>query len=176
MAGININKSRPERDKRRVWLDEKDCERLTRTEFNSLLELMSVVNSAAHLSDDLSKRLECIPSGKNRMRMALGCIRAIADDIVGTITRQQANQIQGVFKDYEIRYLPKMTPSKTNIVLTKEIGEALINCAKAKCNMCAETGVTCRKCELYKILEAVTPIDDYGNDLVCPYLRMEFVK
>ena len=108
------------------------------------------------------------------MRLAVGGLRAICDDLVGTIRRSQCQQIWGTMKDFEMRLLPKLTPGSTNIVLTKEEGKQLLDCARWKCHDCIEDGESCRQCQLYKLLEATTPMDDYGDGMICPYSLAEW--
>lgn len=155
-------------------LPDDQCERLVRSEMNAVRMMMAALSVAAYAQEDLKKRLECVPAGNQRMRMAVGSLRSVVNDLIGTISRAQAKQIYGVMKDFEMRLLPKMTPGSTNVVMTKEEGMALIDCAKWKCHNCVEDGNSCRECKLYKLLEATTPMDDYGNDMLCPYAMAEW--
>ena len=150
-------------------LPEKDCERLKRTEMIGMRMLLAHLSSATYFQEDLKDRLECIPDGNRRLRLAIGGLRAICDDLIGTITRSQAKQIYGTMKDYDLRLVPKMTPGSVNIILTKEQGKALMDLAREKCTGCVEDGESCRECRLYQILESTTPMDDYGDGLICPY-------
>lgn len=159
----------PKRDKRRVWLDEKDCERMTRTELEGLKWLIAMDYVCASVGRDLRKRLESIPYGKERMRLASGGIRSIASDLIGTITKEQARVLQSTTKDYVVRLAPKAAPLGSNVLLDRESLVKLAECAREKCRICTEDGESCRECELYKFLEATTPLDDYGNGLLCPY-------
>ncbi len=156
------------------YLPEEDCERLRRTEMNGLRLLLAHLSTAAYVQDDLTERLKCIPDGNRRLKMAVGGLRAVCDDVIGTITKAQARQIYGTMKDYELRLVPKLTPSSVNIILTKEQGMDLMDIAKEKCPGCVETSETCRGCRLYKIFEATTPLDDYGDGLICPYSLAEW--
>ena len=115
-----------------------------------------------------------MPHGQARLRMALGGLRAVCDDIVGTISPAQCRQIKGTMSDFERRRVPKMTPATRNILLTKDQGKDLLDCARWKCHDCVEDGEQCRQCRLYQILEATTPMDDYGDGLVCPYALAEW--
>lgn len=72
---------------KRVWMEEKDCERMKRSEYEAMRGLLAAISYIAHGNDDLQQRLKCIPSGKQRMRMLLGSARALADDLIGTMTR-----------------------------------------------------------------------------------------
>ena len=158
---------------KRVWMDENDCERMNRAEFEAMRCLLGAVNYAVISSKDLQKRLECIPSGKQRMNMAIGAIRAIADDIVGTMTLGQCRQLKNTMQDMEIRMVPKMTRMSQNVVLEKENARGLFNIAMEKCRGCVEDSQSCRECALYKVLEGTLPLDSY-NSLSCPYAISEW--
>ena len=155
-------------------LQDDQCERLLRSEMTALRILLAALSSAAYAQTDLQKRLECIPYGKERLRMAVGGLRAVCDDLIGTVSRQQCQQIYGTMMDFEMRLLPKLTPGSTNIIMTQEQGKDLIDCARWKCQACVEDGNSCRQCRLYKLLEATTPLDDYGEGLICPYALQEW--
>ncbi len=162
-------KAAPERDPRRYWLDEKDCERLTRSEFNALRCMLIVVAFCVDAKRDLWHRLECIPYGRERMNMTLGGIKALMDDIIGTITVAQAKQMQNTTQDMEVRITPKIMPVGQTVLLDLDTAKGLTDCAKEKCVGCTEDGNSCRKCKLYQIMEATTPLEDYGDGMLCPY-------
>lgn len=150
-------------------LPEADCERLMRSELTAVRMLLAALSSATYAKEDLDDRLKCVPHGRERFRLALGGLRAVCDDLIGTISRSQCKQIYGTMKDFEMRLLPKLTPGSTNIIMTKEQGKDLLECARWKCHDCVEDGERCRECQLYKVLEATTPLDDYGDGMICPY-------
>lgn len=158
---------------KRVWLDEKDCERLKRTEFEALRALLAAVSYTASANDDLKDRMECIPYGRERMSMVLGGLRALADDIIGTIPRGQAQQIGNTMKDMELRMVPKLTSMSQNIILDKTIAQGLYDAAMEKCHGCVEDAQGCRKCALYKVLESTLPLRHYDG-LICPYSISEW--
>ena len=150
-------------------LPDEDCERLNRVEMQAVRMMLAALSTAAYAKDDLKERLECVPDGNKRFRLALGGLRAVCDDVIGTVSRSQCKQIYGTMKDFEMRLLPKMTPGTTNIIMTKDQGKDLLECARWKCHDCVEDGEACRQCKLYKLLEAITPMDSYGDGLICPY-------
>ena len=152
---------------------EEDCERMTRTEFEATRCLLGATSYLAHARDDLGKRLECIPRGKQRMAMLMGQVKSLSNQIVDTMTIQQAKQMRNVMADMEMRMVPKLTPSRSNILMPADAAKTLVSCAQYKCRECVAYGEEARKCELYKVLEALTPLDDYGNGLTCPYYRAE---
>ena len=154
---------------KRVWLREEDCERLNRAEFEAVRCLLGAVSYTAHAKDDLQKRLECIPSGKARMGMILGGIKAIADDIVGTVPRGQCKQLRNTMSDMEMRMVPKMASMRQNVVLEKDVAKGLVDAAMEKCHGCVEGPEEGRKCALYKVLESFLPLDNYDNGMLCPY-------
>ena len=155
-------------------LPEADCERLMRSELTAVRMLLAALSSATYAKEDLDDRLKCVPHGRERFRLALGGLRAVCDDLIGTISRSQCKQIYGTMKDFEMRLLPKLTPGSTNIIMTKEQGKDLLECARWKCHDCVEDGEHCRDCRLYKVLEATTPLDNYGDGLVCPYALVDW--
>lgn len=159
---------------KRVWLDENDCERLNRGEFEAVRCLLGAVSYTAHARDDLRKRLECIPSGNARMAMALGGLKSIAEDLVGTMPRGQCRQIRNTMSDMEMRMVPKMSRMSTNVILEKDVAKALIDTAMEKCRGCVEDEKSCRECGLYKVLESFLPLDNYENGMLCPYSMSEW--
>ena len=155
-------------------LPEEDCERLKRAELAALKMLLAELSSGTWVRDELWDRLLCIPNGRRRLLLSLGGLRAICNDLIGTIPIAQASQIRGTLKDYEIRLIPKLTPNSKNIILTREEAQDLMDMAREMCRSCVEDGESCRKCKMYKLLEATTPLNDYGSGLSCPYSLAEW--
>ena len=157
LAELEIDPEEVETVRKPYMLPDEDCERLKRSEMTAVRMLLAHLSSARYAQEDLQDRLE------------VAQLRAVCDDLVGTISKAQAKQIYGTLKDFDVRLLPKATPGSTNVVMTKEEGMALVDCAREKCHNCVEDGESCRKCTLYQILEATTPMEDYGDGLLCPY-------
>lgn len=158
----------------RVWLEEKDCERLNRGEFEAVRCLLGAVNYAAHAKDDLEKRLMIIPGGQQRMIDVLQDLKDIADDVIGTVPTGQCRQIRNTMLDMEIRMTPKLAPMSRNVVLEKDIAKRLIDIAMERCHGCVEDAVEGRKCALYKVLESFLPLESYDNGMLCPYSVSEW--
>ena len=151
-------------------LPEKDCERLTRNEMQALRWSLAAVNSISQAEGALQDRLECIPNGKCRWRLLLGQLRAVTNDIIGTIPYKQCVNIKNVMIDMELRMVPKYSPVDQHVIMVAQDLAYLVDAARRdKCMGCVCTGEECRKCELYKILSAITPMQDYGNGMICPY-------
>ena len=93
---------------------------MTRHEFQAVQCLLGAVSYIANASEDLQKRLECIPAGKQRMAMAKGAVAAIANDLIGTMTVAQCKQMQNVMKDMDMRMVPKMSPNSKNVIMTAD--------------------------------------------------------
>lgn len=159
---------------KRVWLDDADCERLNRGEFEALRCLLGAVNYTVRAKEDLQKRLECVPGGRSRMAMILGGLKAVADDIIGTIPAGQCKQIRNTMLDMEMRMVPKKTPMSQNVILEKDVAKALIDIAMEKCRGCVEDEESCRRCALYQVLEGFLPLDNYDNGMLCPYSLSEW--
>jgi len=158
---------------KRVWMEEKDCERMKRSEYEAMRGLLAATSYIAHANDDLPKRLECIPSGKQRMKMLLGGVRALADDLIGTMTQSQCKQLRNTMADMEIRMVPKMTGMTQNVIFDKDLAKGLIDAAQEKCHGCVEDGIGCRKCSLYRVLEGIVPLENYDG-MICPYAVSEW--
>lgn len=161
-------------DTRRVCWEDKDRERLNKREFESMRKLLSAQSDIAGALDGLCNRLECIPGGKQRMRMLLGACRAISLDLLGTMPEGQQRQISNTMEDYYVQLVPKATRAPTkNIVLESGIAQGLIDIAQKQCVDCVEDGESCRRCELYMVLESFLPLEDY-SELKCPYSLTEW--
>lgn len=159
---------------KRVWLADEDCERLTRGEFDAVRCLLGAVSYTASASENLQKRLACFDNGKQRMAMVLGGLKAIADDVIGTIPVGQCKQIRNTMNDMEMRMVPKMTRMSQNVIMEKDTAKALIDIAMEKCHGCVEDDKGCRDCALYKILETLLPLETYEGGLLCPYSMSEW--
>lgn len=155
-------------------LPDKDCERLRRPEMTAVRMLLAAVSIIADAQEDLRNRLECVPYGNQRMRLTGGGLGALISDLLGTVSKSQCEQLMRTAHDFEMRLLPKATPMVTNIVMTKDQGKCLMDCARWACHACVKDGESCRECQLYKILEATTPLDDYGDGMLCPYALAEW--
>ena len=60
-------------------LPEADCERLNRTEMMAVRMMLAVLSVACYAKEDLQGRLDCVPYGNQRMRMAVPAfIQAVA--------------------------------------------------------------------------------------------------
>jgi len=158
-------------------LPEEDCERLTAPEMRAVRWCLAALNSCAYAQDDLSRRLECIPNGKRRWRLMLGQLRALCNDLLGTIPRKQCVGINNVMHDMELRLVPKFTKWDNRVILpAPDLAYIITLAKKEKCMTCVLTDAECRKCEFYKILESVAPLDDYGSGGICPYNMVEWEK
>lgn len=164
---------------KQTWyqLPESDCERLTRSEMTAVRWCLAAVNSVAYAQDDLKSRLECIPSGKARWRLMLGSLRSLLNDIIGTVPVSQCKTIKNTMTDMELRMVPKLTPMPQRVSMGVEELSYLVAHAKkdeSLCMTCIRTGDECRSCELYKVLEGISPLNDWGESTICPYNREDW--
>lgn len=162
-----------ELSEKRVWLDEKDCERMNRGEYEAMRGLLGAVSYIAHADRNLAKRLESVPYGKQRMRMILGGVKALSDDLIGTMPQGQCKQLKNTMEDMEIRMVPKMAAMCRNVVFDKDLAKELIDIAQEKCHGCVEDGESCRSCGLYRVLESLLPLNDFGG-MLCPFSVSEW--
>ena len=157
-------------------LPDEECERLNRTEMVAMKWMIAAVNTCAYGQDDLAKRLESIPNGKSRFRLMLGQLRAIVNDLIGTMPVKQVLTVRNLMKDMELRLVPKFTPYDKRVSMDIDDLSYIVSAAKKDhCLACVRTGDECRKCRLYQILESVAPLNDWGDSTMCPYMREDWV-
>lgn len=154
--------------KKAFELPEKDRERVTRAEMQSIQWLQNATSSICYAVDDLDKRIEMIPAGKQRLNMLAGAARSIYYDLKGTIPEKQRRQIENSTKDLEVRMVPKLTPQKVTVTLDKDIAMELVDAAQIKCIDCLTENEESRNCKLCQVLEAVVPLSRYDS-FYCPY-------
>ena len=153
-------------------LPEEDCERLNRPEMQALRWVIAALNSVALAEKDLQKRLECVPEGQVSYRLMLGQLRALCNDMIGTIPVKQCKQIKNVMDDMELRMIPKYTTNKNQVVMGVDDVSYIVSHAQRDeelCQTCIMDGNECRSCKMYQILESVAPLEDYGSGMMCPY-------
>lgn len=153
-------------------LPEEDCERLRRPEMASLRWLISALNSVALAEANLQNRLECIPNGKSRYRLMLGQLRAICDDLLGTIPKEQRKQIDNVMHDMQLNMIPRLAPGSEKVIMeAKDLAFFIYHAQRDEelCQTCVKDGEECRKCKMYQLLVAFAPLPDYGSGMMCPY-------
>lgn len=156
-------------------LPEEQCERLRKQEMTTIMWCLSAVNSVAHGRDDLQKRLSMIPNGKKRWNLMLGQLRSLMSDMLGTTPYKQRKTIQNTMNDMALRLVPKGTQSNNRVTMDADDLALLIRHAKKDlCTSCVFNGDECRKCELYQILESISPQEDYGDGTMCPYMKEDW--
>lgn len=155
-------------------LPDDQCERLTRQEMACCRSIMTLASDLHFAKDDLKGRLETVPHGKERLNMILGGLDSLFRDILGTISDRQRRQLRNQAKDMTYQLVPKLTHSSNKVMIYVDEVKELVDCAREKCTGCVDTGEEARNCRLYKWLEANVPLDNYGDDLICPYARIDW--
>lgn len=150
-------------------IDPEQCERLNRTEMNSMNWMLAAVNAVAYAQTDLAERMKMIPDGPKRMNDTLEMLRSVTNDLIGTVPLKQCVRIKNTMHDMELRLVPKMAAKDVRVVLSKDEAKDLVDSAQELCKTCTKDGEECKDCQLYKVLTAVLPLDDYGLGLLCPY-------
>lgn len=153
-------------------LPEEDRERITRYEMHAVRWLIATKITIQHAEENIANRLECIPSGKRRFRLMLGQLRAICDDLLGTIPKEQRKQIDNVMHDMQLNMIPRLAPGSEKVVMeSKDLAFIIYHAQRDEelCQTCVKDGNECRKCKMYQMLVAVAPLPDYGSGMMCPY-------
>lgn len=151
-----------------------DAKDMTRREKASLTYLMNATSALVEAKEDLAERLEMIDGGAEMMeQLADGSVKLLTE-VRKTIPERQRTSLANTANDYEMRLVPKMTPSRTCVVVQKEDFRQLVDAAQEKCTACAELNEDKHKCELFKLLQNVVPLEAYDTTILCPYNRAEW--
>lgn len=146
-----------------------DAVRLRRNEKMAMLCLMYAVTILEDLKDDMPERMKMVRNGEERLRVLTSGADELLNDLRVTVPMNQRIGIHNTAMDYEIRLTPKLTPSETNVVMTKEEFRNLVDFAREHCANCVEDNDECTDCELYQVLTSVLPLDGYDDSNLCPY-------
>lgn len=160
--------------RKRFELPDNECERATRDEMSAIRMLLIMSSNLAYAEDDLKKRLSIVPDGEARLKSVLEESTSLFQDILGTISDKQRRKLRNDANDYDVKLTPKFSADKTTMALSKQELMTLVNCAREKCKFCILNGRECEQCELYQMLITIIPLNDYGSDIVCPYVYQEW--
>lgn len=147
----------------------KDAWDVTRQEKMSILFLMNTVSAMIDSRDELNDRVSRIDGGAELMDTMVDSADKLLTEIRRTIPEDQRVSINNVSKDMEMRMVPKMTPSKTTVLIQKEDFRQLVDAAQVKCRDCTDDSEQCRECGLFKLLKIVVPLERYDGTFLCPY-------
>ena len=147
----------------------EDAWDITRNEKIALMFLMNATSAIQDSVSDLAKRLEKIDGGEQMMKELAELSVKLLTEIRRTIPEDQRASLNNVSKDMEMRLVPKMTPSKTTVLVQKEDFRALVDAAQVKCRECADDSEQCKGCGLFKLLKVVVPLETYEGTFLCPY-------
>ena len=135
----------------------------------SILFLMNTVSAMMDSRDDLKDRVSRIDGGPELMDTMVDSAEKLLTEIRRTIPTDQRVSINNISKDMEMRMTPKMTPSKTTVLVQKEDFRQLVDAAKVKCRECTDDSEQCKVCGLFKLLKVVVPLERYDGTFLCPY-------
>lgn len=152
-----------------VTPSREDAWDVTRHEKMSVLFLMNTVSAMMDGREELRDRLSRIDGGQEMMDTMCSTAEKLLTEIRRTIPTAQRHNINNISRDMEMRMVPKATPSKTTVLVQKEEFRTLVDAAQAKCRDCADTPEEGRKCELFKLLTVIVPLDRYDGTMLCPY-------
>lgn len=142
---------------------------VTRNEKLSILFLMNTVSAMMDSREELKDRVSKIDGGTVAMDQMCQTADWLLTEIRRTIPTDQRSNINNVSRDLEMRMMPKATPGKTMVVMQKDEFKALVDAAQAKCHDCVDDTEECRKCELFRLLTVILPMDAYDVGNLCPY-------
>lgn len=146
-----------------------DAWNVTRNEKIAILFLMNTVSAMMDSRDDLKDRVSRIDGGAELMDTMVNSAEKLLTEIRRTIPTEQRMNINNVSKDMEMRMVPKLTPSKTTVLVQKEEFRQLVDAAQIKCRECTDDSEQCTACGLFKLLKVVVPLETYDGTFLCPY-------
>ena len=147
----------------------EDAVRLTRQEKMCMIILAYVATVLDEMRSEMKDRFGMIENGNERIDRVSQEVDALLNELRLTAPLNQRMNLQNTARDFEIRLTPKMTPSKTSVVMQKEEFKELVDHAREKCRDCMEDDVNCEKCSLYQLMTVLLPLDDYHDGMLCPY-------
>lgn len=147
----------------------QDARNLTRSEKGSLLFLMNTVSALMFGKEDLKNRAEMIENGTERFDAVCDMALKLLDDIRTTIPERQQMSLNNTVHDYDLRLVPKIQPQSTAVVVDKKEFKTLVDAAQIKCRECVHDSNEAKRCELYKLLVTILPLDEYPEMFLCPY-------
>lgn len=147
-----------------------DARELTRNEKTTLTFLTNALSALAETKDGLADRMKMLDKGPETIERLVKEALDLLNEIRTTIPEKQRINLVNTAKDFEIRLVPKFTPTNHNVLVPKEEFRTLVNSAQARCKECAEDNESCKACDLYQLLTVVLPMDDYKWHNLCPYV------
>ena len=153
-----------------------DAVRLNRTEKMGMITLAYIATVLEDMPEDLKDRLCMVQGAPETMHDLSKETDWLLNELRKTIPVEQRMNLQNTAQEYEIRLVPKATPSRTNVVMQKEEFRELVDHARAKCVDCMESDEECVNCKLFKLLAVLLPLDDYHNGMLCPYNMGEWAN
>jgi len=155
-----VQKMQPSRD---------DAVRITRNEKVGMIVLAYAATVLDDLQTEMKDRLRMIENGPERIAELAARTDELLNELRATIPMNQRLNLQNTAKDYDMRLSPKMTPTRTSVVMQKEEFKELVDHARARCRECTDDDEECEKCRLFQLLTVILPLDDYHHQLLCPY-------
>lgn len=151
-------------------IPEEDRERMRRDEMNAMVYMQCAIAAMGYCWKDLRNRLEYIPAGVQRFKMAMGAMKSIFDDLHETLPTKSERRMSTISHDFKIVLVPKPTSEPQKLVLDRDDAIALMEATIYRCKDCVKSDEEARKsCRLYSILETYMPLNDYGDGLMCEY-------
>ena len=143
-------------------------ERMIRQEMDGMKYGSACLSNLMYFENDMHNRLEMLPDGQKRLHDVVESYRQIFQELCETMPDKQRYALANVFRDMEVRMVPKNTPTKTTVAWDKETAMELVDAAQAKCLDCFMDYDYSEGCPLRQLLEVLVPLDRYSA-LSCPY-------
>lgn len=147
----------------------EDAWNLNRNEKMCVVYLTNVLSMLEFAKEDLKSRLEKIEGGEQGLEELTKGGLKLLEEVRKTIPERQRLSLMHTATDYEMRLVPKYTPQKDAVLISKKEMKELVNAAQAKCRDCIDDSDDAKKCGLYMLLCDILPLEKYEDRGLCPY-------
>lgn len=151
-----------------------DAVRLRRSEKRSMMFLIGMCNTMDEFLRDLHDRLGMIENGEERMRKLLDDCCTLMEEVRMTIPLEQRLGIENTANDYKMALCPKVQSFSDNNIVSEDELKALVDASRTLCRECVNDDKECEKCDLFRLLSCVLPMENYHYSELCPYNLAEW--
>lgn len=148
--------------------------RLVRSEMVMVRRLAAFLSDLLHWSDDMQSRLDLVDGGKDTFNRILKDTTDLFNDVIKTVPNAQRASILNSMSDFKVTLQPVLTPESQSVLMTKKDARSLYDMAQERCKGCVNGTKEAEKCPVYHLMLANVPLENYGNDLICPYSIAEW--
>lgn len=123
--------------------------------------------------ETLRERLQKIPGGWRRFRLAVTTVEKLLDDICATLPTKTLLHMQRICQYGQIIIRPKpmvKLGDEVQIIGETELRMLINTCIKNECAICVKNRAEQKGCKLRKALHDIAPVEVLNKDGSCNYI------